>query len=103
MQAWEERNLAFYKGTNESIAHSAYDAKIKSLYSQQQTINKRDSYQPLLELLKAWLGKNRMFIEKAESLFNESVCLAKQGLQHIHQFYRTIPRHLTEKQLRTTV
>ena len=67
LQAWEEQNHAFYKGTNESIApHLAYDAN-RSLYSQQHhTTDKRDShlfYQPfLLELvLKARIGKKQVY------------------------------------------
>ena len=55
-EAWEERNMVLHKGTNTSITKSDYDEKIKRLYKQQHTINKRDSHLfSLPELLTARL------------------------------------------------
>ena len=105
-EAWEERNMVLHKGTNTSITKSDYDEKIKRLYKQQHTINKRDSHlfsKTLQELLTAQLGTKPRFLEKAAFLFKESARLAKQGQQNLHQFYSTTPRHLEDKQPRPTV
>ena len=100
------KNMVLHKGTNGSITQSDYDEKIKRLYKQQHTINKRNSHffsQTLQELLTARQGIKRRFLEKAAFLFKESARLTKQGQHNQLKFYSTIPRHLEDKQPRPTV